>query len=144
MSAHWKEVTSDRSFSNYSRDISSALATCIRSTLNLTHPFQLPISDARRLDALTLHGLLKEGRASWSSLHPLMGVLWGAPEEEGGDSGQPVYLLKFLAAAALKDDGTLMGPGDLASFIAHLKYGARAFCMVEATNTLAMHGSILG
>jgi hypothetical protein len=86
------------------------------------------------LEAETLHHLLLAGQATWKDLHRMMGLLWGPPEPAvASDLTQGTYLLGFLGAAAVQENGTLMAPAQLVALIARLKYAARSFCMVEAT-----------
>jgi hypothetical protein len=62
-----------------------------------------------------------------------MRILWEPPNSaEDGSLGTPIYLLAFFAAAALKEDRTLLDPPGLVTLIARLKYAARSFCMIEA------------
>jgi hypothetical protein len=106
-------------------------------------PYKLPISAAGKAEALVLYDHLKEGKATWMSLHVLMRRLWEEPELDTPDPSRSTYLISFLAAAALREDGSLMDADRLVHFITHLKYGARSFCMVEALETQSGYKSIL-
>lgn len=54
-----------------------------------------------------------------------------------------MYLMVFLAAATLHEDGSLMESDGLSPFFSHLKYSMRSFCMVEALETQQNYKSIL-
>ncbi|KIL54330.1 hypothetical protein M378DRAFT_182579, partial [Amanita muscaria Koide BX008] len=144
-SSYWRDLTTEHSLDNYSRDVARSLATYIRGALVLRNQpvFKLPITAAGQADAQDLYNTLLHGEATWKSLHNLMKRLWELPELNGPDTGRSTYLATFLAAAALHDDGSLMEPDSLSSLLSHLKYGARSFCMVEAMETQTCYESIL-
>lgn len=127
----------------YARDLSRTLAASIRAAQDSTMPFKLPMTEAALDHALRLHRKLNSGEATWKCLHPLIKTIWELPNSTVDDGAQDPYIITFLAAAALKEDGTLMNAKRLVSWIAHLKYSARAFCMVEAMENLDKHGAIL-
>jgi len=87
--------------------------------------FKLSITSTGKEAAEGLIRLMRDDEATWQSLHPVIRLLWES-------SPSDVYLLRFLAAAALREDGSFMGPDRLVHFITHLRYAARAFCTVEA------------
>lgn len=95
---------------------------------------------ARGLD---LYTKLESRTATWKCLHPLFETIWELPDSALGQGGQDTYLLRFLAGAALKEDGTLMDGKRLVNWITHLKYGGRAFCMVEGVENVDKHAGIL-
>ena len=142
---YWRELTVDKTLVTYSRDLSCAVAACLRSVMNPTQAFCLPMTEDARRVARKLHQELESGQAEWKSLHPVIKTLWHASESvlEGNECP---FLLHFLAAAALRKDGTLMDSKQLVAWITHLKYSAWAFCMVEAKEfylPTGMHRSIL-
>jgi hypothetical protein len=130
----------------YARDMSRTIAASIRAARNPTPPFQLPLSKTAFTQARELDNELNSGEATWKSLHPLLRTFWELPNKAIGNEEHEEhegYLIRFLAAAALKEDGTLMNAKRLVSWITHLKYSARAFCMVEAVEVVNEHDTIL-
>jgi hypothetical protein len=119
------------------------IATYIRGASKENHAYKLPITPAGREDAKRLRDALVKGDPEWGSLHDLMRRIWEEPELDGPDTGRSTFLMAFLAAAALREDGSLMEPDGLSPFLSHLKYGARSFCMIEATETQGNYKSIL-
>lgn len=103
------------------------------------------MTEAALAHALHLHSQLNLGEATWKCLHPLIKTIWELPNltATAGDRAQQLYILHFLAAAALKEDGTLMNAKRLVTWVTHLKYASRAFCMVEAAENVNEHGAIL-
>lgn len=89
--------------------------------------YRLPISPQGKRDASDLKAKLMDGSATWMDIHPVMTRLW----EEDSESDDMTYLIAFLAAAALHDDGTLMDEGQLCTLLSHLKYAARSFTTME-------------
>ena len=100
--------------------------------MTILPPFKLPATTEDDEAAQNLYQTLESGKTGWKDLHPVMRSLWSAPDPVLCEGAKSTYLLSFLAAAALKKDGMLMNEKQLVSTISHLKYGARAFCMVEA------------
>lgn len=133
-SDYWRELTTPQSWKNYSRDVARVLCAFLRSVLAENScaqlPYTLPTTVAGRSEGLQLVDLLSSGQARPGDLHTIIKIIW----EQGGPSGAPpeTFLLCFIAAWALREDGTLTGPGSLVTLIAHLKYLARCFCMREA------------
>ena len=82
--------------------------------------------------ATTTFGNLQAPDSDYTILHNLMKVIWKMPCLSLGQNAKGTFLLAFLAAASLKQDGTLMESSDLVHWIKKLKYAARAFCRVEA------------
>jgi hypothetical protein len=93
--------------------------------------------------ALELYSQLDSGTATWKCLHLAFKTVWELPNAVLGHGAQDTYIICFLAAAALKEDGTLMNAKRLVSWITHLKYGSRAFCMVEGEENIDKYGAIL-
>jgi hypothetical protein len=92
------------------------------------------MTDASSTCALELYRKLESGSATWKCLHSIIKTLWELPNSafnNGEQLEQDVYLLHFLAAAAVKENGTLMDASRLVTWITHLKFGGRAFCMIE-------------
>ncbi|KAF8225498.1 hypothetical protein L208DRAFT_1380610 [Tricholoma matsutake] len=93
-------------------------------------------------DAKVLYALLHQGQVTWKDVHGLM-RLWEEPALDGPDAGHSTYLIVFLAAAALHEDGSLMEPAGLSPLLSHLKYGAHSFCMIKTLETQKDHCTIL-
>jgi len=119
------------------------LAALIRSARDPTTPFKLPMTEASSACALALYRKLVSGLVTWRCLHQAFKTLWELPDSviDGGE--RDTYLFHFLAAAAVKEDGTLMDASRLVTWITHLKYGSRAFCMIEGEENADNHGGIL-
>ena len=132
---------------NYVRDMTAAIAARLRqvsnppsSTSTTTTPFKLPATAQDDDVARKLYLTLQSGHTVWKDLHEIVKTLWSAPDPILGEGADSTYLLSFLAAAAVKKDGSLMNAKQLVTMIAHLKYGARAFCMVEADRIKDRYG----
>ena len=93
--------------------------------------------------ALELYEELESGTATWKSLHPLFRTIWEPQDSVSENGDEDTYILRFLAGAALKEDGTLMDAKRLVTWIAHLKYGIRAFCMLEGVDKVGGYPGIL-
>jgi hypothetical protein len=136
-------LTTDGSLAGYSRDICRTLAALIRSARDPATPFKLPMTEAASACALELYRKLDSGSATWKCLHPAFKTVWELPNSVIDNGEQDTYLLHFLAAAAVKEDGTLMDASRLVTWITHLKYGSRAFSMIEGEENVENYGGIL-
>lgn len=103
----------------------------------------LPLTTYSMADAKVLYALLHQGQVTWKDVHGLMRRLWEEPALDGPDTGHSTYLIVFLAAAALHEDGSLMEPAGLSPLLSHLKYGAHSFCMIKTLETQKDHCTIL-
>ena len=101
------------------------------------------MSEEGQTEALDLYGQLVDETATWNSLHPIMREIWKAPDPSLSQCTQLPFLVYFLAAVALKEDGTLMDAGALVTWITHLKFAARAFCMVEGASRMGQSTNLL-
>lgn len=104
----------------------------MRSGFNVKGCFPLPLTPQDKEVAKTTFANLQKADATYAILHDLIKILWKTPALSLGQNAKGTFLLVFLAAAALRKDGTLMESFELVQRITKLKYGARAFCMVEA------------
>ena len=106
----------------------------MRSAFDLQGCFPLPLTPEDKEVARDTFAKLQLEDSDHSVLHDLMRILWKMLSLSLRQGANGTFLLVFLAAAALRQDGTLMESFDLVHWIKKLKYGARAFCMVEASH----------
>jgi hypothetical protein len=141
---YWRALPSKESWGSYSLDLCRVLSAAIRAALDPSRAFKLPMSEEGQTEALDLYGQLVDETATWNSLHPLMREIWKAPDASlTHPDAQLPFLVYFLAAVALKEDGTLMDAGALVTWITHLKFAARAFCMVEGASRMGQSTNLL-
>ena len=136
--SQWEELLARAHSERIGGELCAWFGTCDCSSVAPSHhgnpsltSFKLPTTVQDDDLALNLYQTLESGEGTWKDLHAVMRSLWSAPDPVLGEGAKSTYLLSFLAAAALKTDGMLINMKQLVTTVSHLKYGARAFCMVD-------------
>lgn len=130
----WRELQNDETYQSYGGTLSRVVATAIRHWRSPNPPYPLPITEEFIIAIDAMWASLQSSSVTIGVIHAVFKHLWRNPEASPDVDDMDCFLLSYLTVAAVKDDGNLMRAEEAVSMIAHLKFGAKAFSMMEATH----------